>query len=122
MGATTHESASSAGVRPLAPPSTTTTSTTTSATSSTSPSTAMPAALRAGALAAIGTWSVVVLPALIGWVVAPESSFGWFSAVPVASAIWFLGHGQSVGAGSVAISMTPLLLLLVFVYIAYRWA
>ncbi len=82
----------------------------------------MPAALRAGALAAIGTWSVVVLPALIGWVAAPESSVGWFSAVSVASAIWFLGHGQSVGAGSVAISMTPLLLLLVFVYIAYRWA
>ena len=34
------------------------------------------------------------------------------------SAIWFLGHGQSVGAGTVAISVTPLLLLLVFVYIA----
>jgi hypothetical protein len=82
----------------------------------------MPAALRAGALAAVGTWSVVVLPALIGWVAAPESSVGWFSAVSVASAIWFLGHGQSVGAGNVAISMTPLLLLLVFVHIAYRWA
>ncbi|GAA2496626.1 hypothetical protein GCM10009858_38570 [Terrabacter carboxydivorans] len=82
----------------------------------------MPAALRAGALAAVGTWSVVVLPALIGWVAAPESSVGWFSAVSVASAIWFLGHGQSVGAGPVAISVTPLLLLLVFVYIAVRWA
>ena len=86
------------------------------------PSTAMPASLRAGALAAIGTWSVVVLPALIGWVAAPESSVGWFSAVSVASAIWFLGHGQSVGAGTVSISVTPLLLLLVFVYIAVRWA
>ena len=90
--------------------------------SSTSPSTAMPPALRAGALAAVGTWSVVVLPALVGWLAAPESSVGWFSAVSVASAIWFLGHGQSVGAGSVAISMTPLLLLVVFVLIAYRWA
>lgn len=82
----------------------------------------MPAALRAGALAAVGTWSVVVLPALIGWVAAPESSVGWFSAVSVASAIWFLGHGQSVGAGPVSISVTPLLLMLVFVYIAVRWA
>jgi len=82
----------------------------------------MPAALRAGALAAIGTWSVVVLPALIGWVAAPESSVGWFSAVSLASAIWFLGHAQSVGAGAVSISVTPLLLLLVFVYIAVRWA
>ncbi|GGM97836.1 hypothetical protein GCM10009721_25990 [Terrabacter tumescens] len=82
----------------------------------------MPAALRAGALAAVGTWSVVVLPALVGWVAAPETSVGWFSAVSVASAIWFLGHGQSVGAGAVSISMTPLLLLLVFVYVAVRWA
>ncbi|WP_330476534.1 cell division protein PerM [Terrabacter sp. C0L_2] len=87
-----------------------------------SPSTAMPAALRAGALAAVGTWSVVVLPALVGWVAAPETSVGWFSAVSVASAIWFLGHGQSVGAGAVSISVTPLLLLLVFVYVAVRWA
>ena len=110
-----------AGVRPLAPPSTTTT-TAAATTSSASPATAMPASLRAGALAAIGTWSVVVLPALIGWVAAPETSVGWFSAVSVASAIWFLGHGQSVGAGTVSLSVTPLLLLLVFVYIAIRWA
>ncbi|WP_460628498.1 cell division protein PerM [Intrasporangium mesophilum] len=89
---------------------------------STSPSSAMPAALRAGVLAAIGTWSVVVLPALVGWVASSESSLGWFSAVSVGTAIWFLGHGQSVGIGSLSISLTPLLLLLVFVYIAYRWA
>ncbi|GAA2021766.1 hypothetical protein GCM10009740_08140 [Terrabacter terrae] len=82
----------------------------------------MPAALRAGALAAVGTWSVVVLPALVGWLAAPESTVGWFSAVSLASAIWFLGHGQSVGAGGVAISLTPLLLLGVFVYITQRFA
>jgi hypothetical protein len=82
----------------------------------------MPAALRAGLLAAVGTWTVVVLPALVGWLAAPETSVGWFSAVSVASAVWFLGHGQSVGAGGVAISLTPLLLLLVFVLVAYRWA
>jgi hypothetical protein len=82
----------------------------------------MPTSLRAGALAAVGTWAVVVLPALVGWVAAPETSVGWFSAVSVASAVWFLGHGQSVGAGGVAISMTPLLLLLLFVYIAHRFA
>nr|WP_255523954.1 DUF6350 family protein [Terrabacter sp. MAHUQ-38] len=106
----------------MAPPSTPTTSTTSSATSTTSAASAMPAALRAGMLAAVGTWTVVVLPALLGWLAAPETSVGWFSAVSVASAIWFLGHGQSVGAGGVAISLTPLLLLLVFVLIAYRWA
>ncbi|NUO34773.1 MAG: hypothetical protein HOQ27_06860 [Dermatophilaceae bacterium] len=91
-------------------------------TAATSPSSAFPSALRAGALAALGTWTVVVLPALVGWVAAPESTVGWFSAVSVASAIWFVGHGQSVGAGGVAISMTPLLLLAVFVHIAFRWA
>jgi hypothetical protein len=86
------------------------------------PPSAIPAALRAGALAAIGTWAVVVLPALVGWVAAPESSLGWFSAVSVGSGIWFLGHGQSIGAGGVAVSLTPLLLFAVEVYIAYRWA
>ena len=87
------------------------------------PSSAFPSALRSGLLAAIGTWSVVVLPALVGWVAAPESTLGWFSAVSVGSAIWFLGHGQSVGtAGGVAVSLTPVLLLAVFVYIAFRFA
>ncbi|GAA2163397.1 hypothetical protein FHX52_2033 [Humibacillus xanthopallidus] len=86
------------------------------------PPSAIPASLRAGALAAIGTWVVVVLPALVGWVAAPESSVGWFSAVSVGSGIWFLGHGQSIGAGGVAVSLTPLLLFAVNVYIAYRWA
>ena len=82
----------------------------------------MPAALRSGVLAAIGTWSVVVLPALVGWVAAPESTLGWFSAVSVGSAIWFLGHGQSVGVGDLSISVTPVLLLVVFVYVAHRFA
>jgi hypothetical protein len=87
------------------------------------PSSAVPAALRAGLLAAVGTWSVVGLPALIGWVAAPESSLGWFSAVSVGSALWFLGHGQSVGTtAGVTLSVTPVLLLLVFVHVAFRFA
>lgn len=98
------------GVSPLAAPSPT-------------PSSAVPAALRAGLLAAVGTWSVVGLPALIGWVAAPESSLGWFSAVSVGSALWFLGHGQSVGtAAGMTLSVTPVLLLLVFVHVAFRFA
>jgi hypothetical protein len=91
--------------------------------STATPSSAVPAALRAGLLAAVGTWSVVGLPALVGWVAAPESSVGWFSAVSVGSAVWFLGHGQSVGTtGGVTLSVTPLLLLLVFVHVAFRFA
>lgn len=72
-------------------------------------------------LAALGTWAVVVLPALTGWVAAPESTLGWFSSVQVASAIWFLGHGQSVGGSGGVLSVTPILLLLVFVLVAWRW-
>lgn len=79
------------------------------------------AAVRAGVLAALGTWAVVVLPALVGWVAAPESTQGWFAAVQVANAIWFLGHGQSVGGGGVVVSVTPLLLFLLFVLVAWRW-
>ncbi len=79
------------------------------------------AAVRTGLLAALGTWAVVVLPALIGWVAAPESTQGWYSAVQVASAIWFLGHGQSIGNEDVVVSTTPLLLLLLFVVVAWRW-
>ncbi|WP_404392159.1 DUF6350 family protein [Humibacillus xanthopallidus] len=108
LGTAPHHLGTTSGVRPLP--------------TSVRPSSALPASLRAGALAAIGTWAVVVLPALVGWVAAPESSVGWFSAVSVGSGIWFLGHGQSIGAGGVAVSLTPLLLLAVNVYIAYRWA
>ena len=87
-----------------------------------SPPSALPASLRAGALAAAATWAVVVLPALVGWVAAPESSVGWFSAVSVGSAIFFTGHGQSIGDGALSISVTPVLLLVIFVYITFRWA
>lgn len=79
------------------------------------------AAIRSGALAAIGTWAVVVLPALVGWLAAPEGSLGWFSAVQVGTAIWFVGHGQSIGGSGVTISLTPVALFLLFVYVTTRW-
>lgn len=79
------------------------------------------AALRVGALAAVATWALVVLPSLVGWIAAPESSLGWFSAVSVGSALWFLGHGQSIGAGGLSVSLTPILLLLLNVYIGARF-
>ena len=78
-------------------------------------------AIRAGALAASGTLAIVVLPALVGWLAAPEGSLGWFSAVQVGAGIWFVGHGQSIGGGGVTVSLTPVLLFLLFVYVAARW-
>lgn len=80
------------------------------------------AAIRAGALAATGTLAIVVLPALVGWLAAPVGTLGWFSAVQVGAAIWFSGHGQSIGGSGVTVSLTPLLLFLLFVYVAGRWA
>lgn len=79
------------------------------------------AAIRSGALAAIGTWAVVILPALVGWLAAPEGSLGWFSAVQVGTAIWFVGHGQSIGGSGVTISLTPVALFLLFGYVTTRW-
>lgn len=73
-------------------------------------------------MAGVATWAVVVLPALVGWLAAPESRLGWFSAVSMSSALWFLGHGQSIDGPSIVVSFTPLLLLLVFVYVAERFA
>lgn len=83
-------------------------------------SSALPTAARAGLVTALATWAVVVLPALVGWVSAPESSLGWWSGTAVGSAIWFLGHGQSISGPGIAVSTTPLLLLAVFVVIAWR--
>lgn len=77
---------------------------------------------RAGAFAAVGTWAIVVLPALVGWLAAPESTVNWFSAVSVGSAVWFLGHAQSIGTRAMTISLTPILLLLLFTYVAARFA
>lgn len=85
-------------------------------------SSVLPTAARAGFVAALATWAVVVLPALVGWVSAPESSLGWWSGLAVGSAIWFLGHGQAIGGPGIAVSTTPVLLLAVFVFIAWRSA
>lgn len=81
---------------------------------------ALSTAFRAGALAALGTWAVVALPALIGWVSAPESTLPWWAGLGVGSAIWFLGHGQPVGVAGLDVSITPLLLSALFVVICWR--
>jgi hypothetical protein len=64
----------------------------------------------------------VALPALVGWVSAPESTMAWWSGLAVGSAIWFLGHGQSIGGATVSVSVTPLLLFAGFVWVCWRSA
>jgi hypothetical protein len=82
----------------------------------------LPTAFRAGALAALGTWAIVSLPGLVGWVSAPESTMAWWSGLAVGSAIWFLGHGQSIGGAGLSVSVTPLLLTAGFVWVCWRSA
>ncbi len=79
-------------------------------------------AARAGLVTALATWALVALPALVGWVSAPQSSLAWWSGLAVGSGIWFLGHGQPIGGPGIAVSTTPVLLLGVFVVIAFRVA
>lgn len=61
-----------------------------------------------GARAAGGSWLVVALAALLGWVVAPLSSVSWLQAVGVASAAWGLAHGLPVGLGRATLDVAPL--------------
>jgi hypothetical protein len=86
------------------------------------PPPALPTAFRAGALAAIGTWTLVALPALVGWVSSPESTVAWWSGLAVGSALWFLGHGQSIGGPAQSGSITQLLLFVGFVLVCWRSA
>lgn len=62
----------------------------------------------AGALAAVGSWLVLALPALLVWAITTLTTVGWLEAVGVAGAGWFLGHGAPVSAGPVGIWVTPL--------------
>jgi hypothetical protein len=61
-----------------------------------------------GALAAAGSWLVLVLPAVIVWLVTPRTTVAFGEAVGVASAVWFLGHGSPVSVGAMSISVVPL--------------
>jgi hypothetical protein len=44
----------------------------------------------------------------------------WWSGLAVGSAIWFLGHGQSIGGAGLSVSITPLLLFAGFVWASWR--
>jgi len=61
-----------------------------------------------GAIAAAGSWLVLVLPALLVWATTPRSSVSWAQAVGVASAVWFLGHGDPLSVGATSVSVVPL--------------
>lgn len=62
----------------------------------------------AGAFAALGSWLVLALPALVLWVLTPHTSVGPLESLGVASAGWFVGHGVGVTVGTLTVSLTPL--------------
>lgn len=66
----------------------------------------------AGAEAAIGSWLVIAVLAIAGYVAtaaAPElGSAGWVDAARVGSAVWLLGHGGVVELTGAAITVVPL--------------
>jgi len=73
-----------------------------------------------GARAALATWLLLALPALLAWVVAPLSSVSWLQAVGVASAGWYLGHGMPLFVGETSVSLTPIGLTAVLLLMTIR--
>lgn len=66
----------------------------------------------AGAEAALGSWLVVAVVAVAGYVAtasAPElGSAGWIDAARAGSAIWLLAHGGGLQLGAITVTLVPL--------------
>jgi hypothetical protein len=78
-------------------------------------------ALVAGALAAAGSAAVFVLPALLVWVAASESTVSWTSSLGVGAGLWLLAGGAHLTLGAAHITIVPLLAFAVSVAIG-AWA
>lgn len=78
-------------------------------------------ALAAGALAAAGSAAVFVLPALLVWVAAPESTVSWTSSLGVGASLWLLSGGAHLTLGAAHLTVVPLLAFAVNVAIG-SWA
>jgi hypothetical protein len=65
--------------------------------------------LVAGALAAAGSAAVYVLPALLVWVAAPESTVSWTSSLGIGASLWLLAGGAHLALGATHITVVPLL-------------
>ena len=65
----------------------------------------------AGALAAAGSATVFVLPALLVWVAASESTVSWTSSLGVGASLWLLAGGAHLTVGATHLTVVPLLAL-----------
>ena len=68
-------------------------------------------ALVAGALAAAGSAMVFVLPALLVWVAASESTVSWTSSLGIGASLWLLAGGAHLTVGATHLTVVPLLAL-----------
>jgi hypothetical protein len=66
-------------------------------------------ALVAGALAAAGSATVFVLPALLVWVAASESTVSWTGSLGVGASLWLLAGGAHLALGATQVTVVPLL-------------
>ena len=74
-------------------------------------------ALLAGALAAAGSAMVFVLPALLVWVAASESTVSWTSSLGIGASLWLLAGGAHLTVGATHLTVVPLLALALSVVI-----
>ena len=65
--------------------------------------------LVAGALAAAGSAMVFVLPALLVWVAASESTVSWTTSLGVGASLWLLAGGAHLVLGGAHLTVVPLL-------------
>ena len=72
----------------------------------------------AGATAALVSMMLIVLPVLIAWVSSPQSSVPWPRALSVGSCIWLLANGVQLSSGPAAISLMPMLLTTIPLFVA----
>jgi hypothetical protein len=72
----------------------------------------------AGATAALVSMMLMVLPVLLAWVSSPQSSVPWPRALSVGSCIWLLANGVQLSSGPAAISLMPMLLTTIPLFVA----
>lgn len=76
--------------------------------------------LLSGAATALASSLALVLPSLLVWVAAAESSVPWTDALGVGASLWLLGQGAHLTTGAAQITVAPLLLL-AFAIAAGTW-
>jgi hypothetical protein len=79
------------------------------------------AVLSGAGAAAVGA-CVFILPALMVWVAASESTVSWTSALGTGAALWLLGGGAHVTVGALPVTVVPLLFLGLLVWLGGRAA